>query len=208
MQVLQTAAQQVEVFNKVKDSKFWGNIDHVQTRKQAQKFIAQIKEKYNDASHNVSAYVIGMGEEPLTYCDDDGEPSGSSGSPVLQAIEGADLANTVIVITRYFGGTELGIGGLIRAYGDTARLAIEKSGIQKLKPAYRMQVEIEYNLLGTALGQIESAQAKIKDVEYDESGAQISFLITEAKKDKLLATLNEVCGGKIELRQEELFYHK
>ena len=118
-------AQNIEVRQNIKDSKFFASIFSVNSRENAEERINEIKEKYNDATHNVSAFRVEDGKnEALEYFDDDGEPAGSSGPPVLEAIKGANLLNTVIIVTRYFGGTKLGIGGLIRAYGGTSRLAI------------------------------------------------------------------------------------
>ncbi|MFW5991967.1 MAG: YigZ family protein, partial [Halanaerobiaceae bacterium] len=93
-QELYTAADEIEVYNKVKDSKFFGNIKSLKTEEEVKEFINQIKTRYEDASHNVSAYKLGSGDKALKYSDDDGEPAGSSGPPVLQVIEGEDLIDT------------------------------------------------------------------------------------------------------------------
>src|SRR5690554_1495781 len=122
----------IQVMNKIKGSKFYGSIKRTDNKKEARHFISQIREKYYDASHNVYAYKLGSGDKAISCADDDGEPARSSGPPVLQAIEGEGITNTTIVVSRYFGGTKLGIGGLIRAYGDTARLVIKQAGRKKL----------------------------------------------------------------------------
>ncbi len=185
-----------EIKNKVKDSIFWGNIKHVRNKTKAEEFVNQIKEKYYDASHNVSAYVILKKEENIEYYDDDGEPSKSSGPPVLEIIKGQDLVNTVIVVTRYFGGTQLGIGGLIRAYGGTAKQAIKKAGIKELNLYYYIKITGDYQLVGTILGQIEAFNGNIKDTKYDEKGIEVFFYLGPNSYKKLKDKLIEETSNK------------
>lgn len=187
-------AQNMEVRNQVKDSKFYGSIFAVNDRSEAEKRIKEIKEKYSDASHNVSAFRVEspkLDQDPIEYFDDDGEPSGSSGPPILEAIKGENLVNTVIVVTRYFGGTKLGIGGLIRAYGDTARLAIEKSGIESLSEFYLIEVKTTFDKIGIVLGQLEAVEADIKNTEYDNQGAKVIAVIPVNIENKLDSVLQE-----------------
>ena len=198
--------KQVEVYHKVKDSKFYGNIKALDNRNDVEQFITDIKEKYSDATHNVSAYKLKTNDNAITYSDDDGEPAGSSGSPVLQAIEGKQLTNTVIVITRYFGGTKLGIGGLIRAYGNTARLAIKKAGIKKLNLIYKIKAEGNYNLIGSIMGQIKSFSGKILDTDYNNTGGKITFLLKPKYYKKLKETLVEITSDNIEIDKINQLY--
>lgn len=187
-------ANNMEVRNQVKDSKFYGSIFAVQNREDAEKRILEIKEKYSDASHNVSAFRVEsskVDQEPVEYFDDDGEPSGSSGPPVLEAIKGENLLNTVIIITRYFGGTKLGIGGLIRAYGDTARLAIEEAGIKTLSEFYLIELQTSFDKIGIVLGQLEALKADIQNTEYSNRGAAVKAIIPTDIKDRLKDILQE-----------------
>ncbi len=196
-----TAARSIQIINKVKDSKFFGSISRADTREEAVEFINKIKEMYRDATHNVSAYIIGNAGQEIKYADDDGEPAGSSGPPVLQAIEGAELTNTVIVVTRYFGGTKLGIGGLIRAYGDTARMAIAEAGRQKLSLFYKLEISTNYNFIGTVLGQVEAYQAELLDTRYTNDGVFICVLLSPEKKEALIKTLIEKTGNQVQARE-------
>lgn len=187
-------AANMEVRHQVKDSKFYGSIFSVEDRKEAEKRIEEIKEKYSDASHNVSAFRVENSEldqDAIEYFDDDGEPSGSSGPPVLEAIKGENLLNTVIIVTRYFGGTKLGIGGLIRAYGDTARLAIKEAGIKTLSEFYLIEVKSSFDKIGIVLGQLESLKADIKSTDYTNQGAAVKAVIPTDIKDKLQEILKE-----------------
>ena len=187
-------AKNMEVRNQVKDSKFYGSIFAAKNREEAEKRIEEIKDKYSDATHNVSAFRVEspkLDQDPVEYFDDDGEPSGSSGPPVLEAIKGEDLINTVIIVTRYFGGTKLGIGGLIRAYGDTARLAIEEAGIETLSEFYQIEVKTSFDKIGIVLGQLEALKADIQNTEYNNQGAAVIAIIPIGIKDRLKNILQE-----------------
>lgn len=195
-------ARNMEVRNQVKDSKFYGSIFAVKNREEAEKRITEIKEKYPDATHNVSAFRVETPkteQDPIEYYDDDGEPSGSSGPPVLKAIKGENLINTVIVVTRYFGGTELGIGGLIRAYGGTARMAIEEAGIEKLKEFYQIEVKTSFSKVGIVLGQLEALKAEINNTEYTNQEAVVKAEIPIEIKDRLENILQEKTAADYKL---------
>ncbi|TDO84443.1 putative YigZ family protein [Halanaerobium saccharolyticum] len=196
-------AKNMEVRNQVKDSKFYGSIFAVEGREEAEKRIGEIKEKYSDASHNVSAFRVESTEldrDPVEYFDDDGEPSGSSGPPILEAIRGEALLNTVIVVTRYFGGTKLGIGGLIRAYGDTARLAISEAGVETLKEFYLIEVKTSFDKIGIVLGQLEALKSDIKNTEYSNQGAVVTAIIPTDIKEKLKNILQEKTAADYDLK--------
>ena len=109
-----------------KKSRFIANIKSVETVEEAQVYIEEMKKKYWDARHNCSAFSVGT-EQVTTRCSDDGEPSGTAGKPILEVISGSGIHNIVVVVTRYFGGTLLGTGGLVRAYTDATRAGIENS---------------------------------------------------------------------------------
>ena len=106
------------------NSRFIATIGPAFTTDEAKAFIARIKAEFADATHNVPAYVIGHGQTTIAHCHDDGEPSGTAGRPMLAVLQGSGLGDVVVVITRYFGGTKLGTGGLVRAYGDAVREAL------------------------------------------------------------------------------------
>ena len=108
----------------VKRSRFIGTVSPAFSESEAEAFVSSIRAKYPDATHNVYAYSVGSGT-PLDRLSDDGEPRGTAGYPVLDVIHKRGLKNVVCVVTRYFGGTQLGAGGLLRAYGKTANLALE-----------------------------------------------------------------------------------
>lgn len=196
----------LEIKNKVKDSIFYGNIKNVDTVKEAKDFIEKIKNKYHDATHNVSAYVIKDSNESIDYYDDDGEPSKSSGPPILEMIKGNNLVNTVIVVTRYFGGTQLGIGGLIRAYGSTAKKAINNAQIKTLNLFYLIKTTGDYDNIGNIFGQIEAFKGKIKDTRYYDDEVEVYFYMHPKKYDKIKEKLIKKTGNKVKMEVVDKFY--
>lgn len=110
---------------KVVNSRFIASIAPVFSVDEAKAFIARMKVEFADASHNVPAYLIGHGNSLIAHCHDDGEPAGTAGKPALAVLRGSGLGDVAVVVTRYFGGTKLGTGGLVRAYGDAVREVLE-----------------------------------------------------------------------------------
>jgi len=118
-------AKEIRIEIRVVNSRFIATLAPAFSIEQARAFIEQIKSEYSDASHNVPAFVIGHGSSVTAHCNDDGEPSGTAGRPALAVLQGSGMGDAVVVVTRYFGGTKLGTGGLVRAYGDAVRAVIE-----------------------------------------------------------------------------------
>lgn len=118
-------ARRVETEFVDRNSRFVTNAAPAFNVAQAQEFITCIKDKYPDANHHVPVYLIGHGSATIAHCSDDGEPAGTAGRPALAVLQGSGLGDIVVVITRYFGGTKLGTGGLVRAYSDSMRMVLE-----------------------------------------------------------------------------------
>jgi uncharacterized YigZ family protein len=114
-------AKEMRVEMIVVNSRFIATAAPVFTVDEAKVFVARIKAEFADATHNVSAYLVGHGATVVAHCGDDGEPAGTAGRPALAVLQGSGLGDVVVVVTRYFGGTKLGTGGLVRAYGDAVR---------------------------------------------------------------------------------------
>ena len=133
-----------------KKSRFIANLEHVESEEEALAYIETIRKKYWDARHNCYAYCIGKKQE-LKRCSDDGEPSQTAGKPMLDVLTGAGLCDTVVVVTRYFGGTLLGTGGLVRAYTAAAKAGVEASEVIEKIPAVQFLVKVTYNQIGTLL---------------------------------------------------------
>jgi uncharacterized YigZ family protein len=131
----------------VVNSKFIATLAPVFSIDEARTFIALIRKEFADASHNVPAYIIGGGNTVIEYFSDDGEPSGTAGRPALAVLRGSGLGDVAVVITRYFGGTLLGTGGLVKAYTESTRMVVNAVGRGRRVPVHVAMAAIPYNLL-------------------------------------------------------------
>lgn len=150
-----------------KKSRFIATVKPVAGELEAQEFIASLKSKYWDASHNVYAWYI-CGDSTQQKFSDDGEPSGTAGMPVLEAVKRLQVQDLTVVVTRYFGGTLLGAAGLVRAYGKSASLGIEASGIIKRQLCTETAIITEYTLFGRLQSMIASRGYTIVDALYGQ----------------------------------------
>lgn len=154
-------ATEARVELKVLNSRFIATAGPAFDVEQAKTFIGRVRAEFSDASHNVPAYVIGSGASVIAHCHDNGEPPGTAGRPVLAVLQGSGLGDTVIVVTRYFGGTKLGTGGLVRAYGDAAREALAVLPRAVKAATYVAMVVVPYPLLERARILIASHRGRI-----------------------------------------------
>jgi len=189
-------AKKIRFQQKIKGSKFIASLASAYSLEEAEKFLHRINKEFWDATHNVYAYKIGYGQNLVEKASDDGEPSGSSGPPVLQAINGSELTNTIIVVTRYFGGTKLGIGGLIRAYGDTAAKALEKVPRKELKLMANLVVKVPYDNIGNITGFLEKEEIEIEKIDYDNEGGLIFFWVEPKLLDYLKPQFQDLSRGE------------
>ena len=150
---------------KIKGSKFIGHVFHVVSKSQAESVYDNWRAKYHDATHNCFAYRIS--ESEFRYSDD-GEPSGTAGKPIFQVLEGAGLVQTLIIVTRYFGGTKLGTGGLIRAYSDTAKAVLSQTKIEEKTRYITQNIESTYENLSTVLDLVARFKGVIGKTEYTD----------------------------------------
>ena len=155
-----------------KKSRFIANVVPVSSEEDATAFIDSIRKKYYDARHNCTAFIIGRNRE-LTRCSDDGEPSGTAGKPILEVLLSEGVTNVAVVVTRYFGGTLLGTGGLVRAYTQATKEGLADAGIATMRYGKELTIGIDYTDMGKIqyiLGsrQIEIAQSRYtENVEFD-----------------------------------------
>jgi len=131
----------------VVNSRFIATLAPVFSPEEARTFIARIKKEFADASHNVPAYIIGGGNTITEFCSDDGEPSGTSGKPALAVLRGSGLGDVAVVVTRYFGGTLLGTGGLVKAYTESTQLVVNAVERGRRVSVHVAMLAIPYNLL-------------------------------------------------------------
>lgn len=139
-------AEETRVEIRVKNSRFLATMAPVFTVEEARDFIQRVRQEFADATHNVPAYVVGHGSAVTAHCNDDGEPSGTAGRPVLAVLQGSGMGDAAIVVTRYFGGTKLGTGGLVRAYGDAARAVVEAMPRAERVPTHTVMISAPYAL--------------------------------------------------------------
>ena len=147
----------------VVNSRFIASLGPAFSVDQAREFISKVKSEFQDASHNVTAFIIGHGASVIAHCNDDGEPSGTAGRPVLSVLQGSGLGDIVMVVTRYFGGTKLGKGGLVRAYGDAARQAIKKTPLAEKVATHTVMFAVPYSLYEPAKILINRYRGQILD---------------------------------------------
>jgi len=155
-------------------------------------FINKIKKQYWDARHNCSAYVIG--QSTLQKADDDGEPSGTAGKPILEVIKKNELSDLVIVVTRYFGGIKLGAGGLIRAYGKAATLGLENCDIVIRTLFVRIRIDIDYTLLGILENNFHKKDIFIEDKIFTEQ-VQLFILVKKDETDTLIQEITNLTAA-------------
>lgn len=161
-----------------KKSRFIASVKPVTSEEEAISFINELKAKYWDATHNVYAYSIG-GNNIVQRYSDAGEPSGTAGLPMLEVIKRMNVQNLAVVVTRYFGGTLLGAAGLIRAYGKSAALGIEKAGIVIKRLCKEVSVIIEYTLFGKLQSLLISQGYTIKDIVYEQDVELIVYVFVD-----------------------------
>lgn len=146
MELYKTVRKQAEAVQVIDKSRFIAHVFPVESREEADAFLAEIREKYKDATHNVSAMVIGD-KSQIQWASDDGEPQGTSGAPMVQMMVKEGLTNLIVVVTRYFGGIKLGTGGLVRAYTSSAKLGLEAAGVCSVREMAELTVKIDYPYL-------------------------------------------------------------
>lgn len=146
MELYKTVRKQAEAVQVIDKSRFIAHVFPVESREEADAFLAEIREKYKDATHNVPAMVVGD-KSQIQWASDDGEPQGTSGAPMVQMMVKEGLTNLIVVVTRYFGGIKLGTGGLVRAYTSSAKLGLEAAGVCSVREMVELTVKIDYPYL-------------------------------------------------------------
>ncbi|MGI6704735.1 MAG: YigZ family protein [Clostridia bacterium] len=189
----------------VQKSRFIGHTLPAETEEEALGFIADIKEQYRDASHNCYAYVVGLHQEIQRF-QDDGEPGGTAGMPILDVIKKSELTNVVVVVTRYFGGILLGAGGLVRAYSQAASEAIREAGIVCMIFSSRYTMPLDYSLLGKMENFLRSSSYLLEDITYLEH-VKMQVLVRQDEEEAFLRDIAELSDGKVHPIKGESLYH-
>lgn len=193
----------------IKKSRFLAHIAEVRSEEEAEALIKETKKKYYDASHSCSAYILNS-DKGIRHSSDDGEPSGTAGKPILDVISGAGLSNVIVIVTRYFGGTELGTGGLVRAYSGATAEVLKNSEIVEVTDARLTEFVIDYGLLPKLQHICMELGIIIYETEYFEK-VKISVLITKEISGKFYKELIEMTAGALTessvVREEQVNFY-
>ena len=197
-----TIKQAHSIENVISKSRFIAYIKPVSTENEAKAFIDEIKTKQKDATHNCSAYTVGP-EMNIQKANDDGEPSGTAGIPMLEILKKQEIHNVCVVVTRYFGGIKLGAGGLIRAYSGAVRDAIYDIGRVELREAIPVTVTLDYDQTGKFEYELASTTFLLREQFYTD---KVSYQIDVVKNeyDAFIDFLNRITSGNYDLKQEDL----
>lgn len=188
-----------------KKSRFIATVRLVESEEEALAFIEEMRKKYWNATHNCYAYVIGERRE-LVRCSDDGEPGGTAGRPMLDVLLGENLYNTAVVVTRYFGGTLLGTGGLVRAYSRAVQEGLAQSDIIEKIYGAILQIETDYNGLGKIQYLIGEKKIPVLESEYTDK-VVLRIILPVGEVEKIQAELVEATNGKVITEVTEQLYY-
>ncbi|MDX8044588.1 YigZ family protein [Gracilibacillus sp. S3-1-1] len=188
----------------IQKSRFIGYVKRVTTEEEAQQFIQSIKKKHADATHNCSAYMIGEHDQ-IQKANDDGEPSGTAGVPILEVLKKRQLKDTAVVITRYFGGIKLGAGGLIRAYAGTTTLAINTTGVVERKRMKKFLVTVDYGQLGKLENELRQSKYLLENIDYLEN-VTFNIRIVTGEESAFTEWITELTSGTAEIETGEDSY--
>lgn len=176
-----------------KKSRFIATVKPVNSEEEAFYFIESMKKKYWDATHNCHAFVVGMRQE-ISRCSDDGEPSGTAGKPMLDVLLGQEIHNTAVVVTRYFGGTLLGTGGLVRAYSKAVQEGLARSTVIEKTLGCRLKVTTDYTGLGKIQYIAGSLSLPILDSRYTD--IVVLYVLTDLpSKNAFIKKVTEATSG-------------
>jgi uncharacterized YigZ family protein len=190
----------------VQGSRFTGHLAPADTVDEAEAFVDEVRAEYDDATHNVPAYRVPAGDGASNspgdvmlreYSSDDGEPTGSAGKPALNVLQQQEIRNVVAVVTRYYGGTNLGVGGLARAYSRAVKEGLDAAGVVDEEPHERFALAVAYDDSGTVRGVLESVGVEF-DADYD---AEVTFevRVPVAEAGALRDRLRSATSGRVDI---------
>lgn len=214
MELYKTVRSEAKTENIIERSRFITHVKPAETREDAEEFIAVIRKRYKDATHNVPAMVIGD-KSQIQWASDDGEPQGTSGAPIVQMLVNEGITNVVIVVTRYFGGIKLGTGGLVRAYTGSAKSGIEAAGICSVHEMISLKAEMGYAFLSKLQSMASSgingrdggAGFVINNVEYSDK-VTVNMMTVPEEKEQLYSLLNNITSGSAVIIEEKMNLEK
>lgn len=188
----------------INKSRFIGEAIPVETEEDALRFLQSVRARYKDATHHCYAYVIGTNAGIIRYSDD-GEPGGTAGLPIMDVLKNRKVVNCCVVVTRYFGGVLLGTGGLVRAYTQGCKIAIESAGIVTMTPTCIDQCEVPYSYWDKLQYHAKSLPLQIHDVSFS-TAVSFALYTKESNHDAVTDTLNKITDGKILVLPDQILY--
>ena len=177
-----------------KKSEFIGNIAPCKTEEEAIAFIQEIRRQHRKANHNCYAYIL-RNNNTMRHSDD-GEPGGTAGAPMLEVLKKEGLTDVCCVVTRYFGGIMLGAGGLVRAYTEGAKIAVDAAQIKEMRMAERLRLTLDYSLYGRIGAALSELDVRVSKEDF-AADVTLTVYIAEEKSRELSARLTDICCGKI-----------
>lgn len=181
----------------VVNSRFIADLEFAGSVEQARAHLAKVRERHPTATHNVPAFIIGHGNSLITHCSDDGEPSGTAGRPALAVLQGSGLGNVSVVVTRYFGGTKLGTGGLVRAYGDAVREVLKWVRFAALLPTTTLMFVTPYRLYDQTVRLMEANHGQILDTEFLED-ITLTARFKDEELESFTSKLSDLSAGQVQ----------
>ncbi|HAA34201.1 MAG TPA: YigZ family protein [Firmicutes bacterium] len=195
-----TIADSVRTKIAVGACRFYASLSSCRSEEEARSFLSRVKEELPGATHHAYAYRLGIGDALLARCDDDGEPAGTAGPPMLAALEKAELTNVIVVGTRYFGGVKLGIGGLIRAYRSCAEAGVKAARICIRELKARVLLQVPYDYLGAVIREVEAGGGEVLTFNYSQDVA-LEILLPYGEMQRISERIAGVTRGQAVIKQ-------
>ena len=202
MKLYSTVLKEAQAEQIIEKSRFIAYVSPASTKEEADAFIASIRKKHKDATHNVPAMVLGD-KFQVQWASDDGEPQGTSGAPMVQLLVSEGITDVVIVVTRYFGGIKLGTGGLVRAYTSSAKLGLMAAGICDVEEMCLLTYEIDYTYLTKLQNLAAGGLFSISDTAYTDV-VQVTLCMPPEKQEEVMSAVTNLTGGKGMLKNQRL----
>jgi uncharacterized YigZ family protein len=202
---LRVPTHRSETSLRIKNSRFIAILLPIFTREEAQAALRALREEHPDATHVGHAFALGPAKSRLFGQSDDGEPSGTAGRPLLSVLEGRGVTNALLAVVRYFGGTKLGTGGLVRAYGDAAGAVLDKARLKELRRVQTANVAMDYSVYEAAREAAVSAGARISGEAY---GTVVTLALTfpETAQEAVLAGVRDATRGAADIEVSDTFW--
>jgi uncharacterized YigZ family protein len=197
MQPYPVPAEEIRRELTISNSRFISTLAPAFSMDEAKAFIARIKDEFPDASHNVPLYIIGHGDSETAHCSDAGEPSGTAGRPALAVLRGSGLGDAAVVVTRYFGGTKLGTGGLVRAYSEAVRLVVDSVQRAQKVLTHTIMLVFPYTYLERVRLLVAAQEGKILDEDFAAEVTLTARIMVE-KLPGFQTSLSDLTKGKVQ----------